>query len=85
MATNPKLSLVLTYLSATLRRPAEVSDDVLGNRVAWAMKFAIEAFSPKVATRVKATLDDADVRDIQDMIDKLKKGESLDEPPLRHP
>lgn len=77
MATNPRLSLVLTYLSATLRRPAEVPDDVLANRVAWAMKFAIDAFNVKPATRMNATLEPGDIKDIKATIDRLKNGEKV--------
>lgn len=77
MATNPKLSLVLTYLSATLRRPSEVADDVLANRVAWAMKYAIDVFNIKPATRIEAKLEPGDIKDIQGMIDKLRDGEKL--------
>ncbi len=82
--TEPRLSLVLSYLSSCLRRKAEVSDATLSQRVAWAMKFATEAFAVKTvkqitkqSTSTGPIVDAIDVGEIEAMIEKLKNGEKL--------
>lgn len=75
MATKPQLSLMLTYLAAVLKQPSVVNDQVLGNRVAWAMKYALDIFGTKKEEQIQRLAEPGDLKDIQAMLDKLRSGE----------